>query len=245
MNQLKKEFRQISVAVINKVFTSNNGLFVPCVRALKKHTGGKRKTRRPDHECPMPTEIDINFLKELQYSRKEEEMKEFLNEKNSDMARKIEEARERGTLVECVCCYSDECLVEDMLPCESGHLFCKDCVQRASEVAIGDGKIHLNCLGHCDEEFALATLQKALKANTFSKWLRRIQIAEIEKADVDGLEQCPFCNFANIMESTPDENKIFKCQNPDCGKKFRIFLCDAKKSKRMPKSGRELTSKIK
>ena len=51
---------------------------------------------------------------------------------------------------------------------------------------IGDGKIHLNCLGHCDEEFALATLQKALKANTFSKWLRRIQIAEIEKADVDG-----------------------------------------------------------
>ena len=39
MNQLKKEFRQISVAVINKVFTSNNGLFVPCVRALKKHTG--------------------------------------------------------------------------------------------------------------------------------------------------------------------------------------------------------------
>ena len=105
MNQLKKEFRQISVAVINKVFTSNNGLFVPCVRALKKHTGGKRKTRRPDHECPMPTEIDINFLKELQYSRKEEEMKEFLNEKNSDMARKIEEARERGTLVECVCCY--------------------------------------------------------------------------------------------------------------------------------------------
>ena len=34
--------------------------------------------------------------------------------------------------------YSDECLVEDMLPCESGHLFCKDCVQRASEVAIGN-----------------------------------------------------------------------------------------------------------
>ena len=37
--QLKKEFRQISVNVINKVFNSNNGLFVPCVRVLKKYSG--------------------------------------------------------------------------------------------------------------------------------------------------------------------------------------------------------------
>lgn len=63
LNQLKKEFRHISVMVINKTFTANNGLFVPCLRDLKKYKGTTRKTRRPDHECPMPTEIDINFLK--------------------------------------------------------------------------------------------------------------------------------------------------------------------------------------
>ena len=33
-----------------------------------------------------------------------------------------------------------------------------------------------------------------------------------------GLEQCPFCPFATIMDTKPDENKIFICQNPDCGK---------------------------
>ena len=65
--------------VINKIFNAHNGLFVPCVRALKKYSGTKRKTRRPDHECPMPAEIDINFLKELQYSRKEDEVKNFIN----------------------------------------------------------------------------------------------------------------------------------------------------------------------
>ena len=138
MNQLKKEFRQISVAVINKVFTSNNGLFVPCVRALKKHTGGKRKTRRPDHECPMPTEIDINFLKELQYFQKGPEISRFLEEKSSILARKIEEARKNGFLMECGCCFDDECLVENMIRCVNGHQFCKECVQRASEVAIGN-----------------------------------------------------------------------------------------------------------
>ena len=91
-------------------------------------------------------------------------------------------------------------------------------VQRASEVAIGEGKHQLNCLGQCDEVFSLSILQKALKAATFSKWLSRIQLAELEKADIDGLEQCPFCNFANIMDTTPEENKVFVCQNPDCGK---------------------------
>ena len=166
----------------------------------------------------MPQEIDINFLKELQYSRKEDEVKQYIQQKESEYRRKIENAKESGTLVECTCCYSDECLEEDMLPCDGGHLFCRECVQRASEVAIGEGKHQLNCLGQCDEVFSLSILQKALKASTFSKWLGRIQLAELEKAEIDGLEQCPFCNFANIMDTSPEENKVFVCQNPDCGK---------------------------
>ena len=134
LNQLKKEFRQISVMVINKIFNTHNGLFVPCVRALKKYSGTKRKTRRPDHECPMPTEIDLNFLKEWQYSRKEEDVKKFINDQKEEHEKLVAEAKEAGNLMECVCCFNDECLVEDMLPCGGGHLFCKDCVQRASEV---------------------------------------------------------------------------------------------------------------
>ena len=58
----------------------------------------------------MPQEIDINFLKELQYSRKEDEVKQYIQQKESEYRRKIENAKESGTLVECTCCYSDECL---------------------------------------------------------------------------------------------------------------------------------------
>ncbi len=63
--QLKKDFRHISVNIINNVFKKNNGLFVPCSRALKKYVGAKksRRTRRPDHECHMPADIDLDFLK--------------------------------------------------------------------------------------------------------------------------------------------------------------------------------------
>ena len=76
----------------------------------------------------------------------------------------------------------------------------------------------MECLGQCDEAFSLSVLQKALKVNTFSKWLSRIQIKEIEKADIEGLEHCPFCPFATILDTPPEQNKLFACQNPDCGK---------------------------
>ncbi len=62
LTQLKKDFRFIAVHTIHKVYSKYNGLFVPCVRSLKRYPNS-RKSRRPDHECPMPEGIDINFLK--------------------------------------------------------------------------------------------------------------------------------------------------------------------------------------
>ena len=75
---------------------------------------------------------------QLQYFQKEVEIQRFLEEKASILARKIEEARKNGFLMECGCCFDDECLVENMVQCVGGHKFCKECVQRASEVAIGN-----------------------------------------------------------------------------------------------------------
>ena len=87
-------------------------------------------------------------------------------------------------------------------------MYCLECIQRGSEVAIGEGKTQLRCLGQCDQDFALSTLQLALKPHIFAKWTKKIQVDELEKAGIDGLEQCPFCPFATIMESTPEENKV-------------------------------------
>ena len=55
-------------------------------------------------------------------------------------------------------------------------MYCLECIQRGSEVAIGDGKTALSCLGQCDDTFELATLQQVLNANMFSKWLKKIQV---------------------------------------------------------------------
>ena len=34
---------------------------------------------------------------------------------------------------------------------------------------------------------------------------------------MQGLEECPFCQYTTIMDTTPEENKIFQCLHPDCG----------------------------
>jgi hypothetical protein len=38
------------------------------------------------------------------------------------------------------------------------------------------------------------------------------------QAGLEGLEQCPFCPFATIMDVPKEQNKIFNCLNPECGK---------------------------
>jgi len=77
-----------------------------------------------------------------------------------------------------------------------GHVYCKECIQRASEVAIGDGKTELKCLIHCESTFDLSTLQKALGAHTFSKWMKKIQLAEVEKVIVNA-------NYCRTVDNPP------------------------------------------
>ena len=73
-------------------------------------------------------------FQELQFSRIEKDVIAYRESLNEERKNKIEEARAKNSLMECQCCFSDDCLMEEMLPCKAGHLFCTDCVKRASEV---------------------------------------------------------------------------------------------------------------
>ena len=53
--------------------------------------------------------------------------------------------------------------------------------RRASIVAIGEGKTSLNCLQGCDQKIPLSSIQKTLDQKTFSKWVQRIQLAEVKQ----------------------------------------------------------------
>ena len=130
---------------------------------------------------------------------------------------KLQEAKSQGLLQECSCCYDDEVLIEDMLSCPKGHLFCKSCVRRSTEVVIGEAKAKFPCLtGDCETTFQLSVIQKSVSAKTYALVLRRIQEEELREAGIENLVTCPFCSYATIMEN-PDD-KVFKCLNPECMK---------------------------
>lgn len=80
---------------------------------------------------------------------------------------------------------------------------------------LSEGETHINCLIDCGSEFNLSVLQCILLPTKFSILLRKRQEAEVMAAGLEGLVSCPFCHFASIP---PQEDKVFKCFNPDCMK---------------------------
>lgn len=99
--------------------------------------------------------------------------------------------------------------------CEDGHLFCNACIVRGTELILGDGKAHVDCLLKCGSEFPLSVLQQVLPPTKFSILLCKRQEAEVMAAGLEGLVSCPFCHFASIP---PPEDRVFRCLNPNCMK---------------------------
>ena len=148
---------------------------------------------------------------------------DHIQRKKDAKQERFEQARDDGELQECVCCYEDTILLEDMLSCSEGHLFCSDCVRRSAEANIGDAKMKFPCLnGSCELEYYVGTLKKVLPTKSFSLMLRKRQEEEVRQADIEDLIVCPFCTFATIM--TNQQDKVLKCLNPECLKESCRFV---------------------
>lgn len=66
---------------------------------------------------------------------------DYLEAKNDSHKRRLEEARAKNELHNCLCCFADDVLPEEMLSCsEFAHSFCSVCVRRHAEevIALGD-----------------------------------------------------------------------------------------------------------
>ena len=212
---LKSEFRYHSINEIEKTFRKSKFLYMPAFKTLSAR-GNTRKTKRPDQEVKFPSEHSIEFLKEKKFIELEGDIKKEKDKRANERQLKIEDAKRLGHLQECLCCYSDDCLPEDMISCKGGHVYCRECIARGTDVAIGDGKTVIECLGHCKEEIGWQELQKVVAPNVLSKLLQRRQAEEVGAAEMDNMVSCPFCPYVTIMDN-PDD-KVLVCRNPECGR---------------------------
>ena len=133
-------------------------------------------------------------------------------------------------------CQSDSCfsclpLQEEMFQCSEGHLFCRECATRHAEIKLGDQsavrvQIALAYLADqsqvilcmdmsgCTSAFPESELSRLLAPKSCELYHRLQQAKELEQAALDGLESCPSCPYAAVIENI--EEKLFRCMSEAC-----------------------------
>ncbi|KAJ9125181.1 hypothetical protein QFC22_000135 [Naganishia vaughanmartiniae] len=151
-----------------------------------------------------------------------------------DHARSMVPATKDGD-AECSCCFGDDDLMF-MVQCAEGHNFCRDCIRKMTEVAVGDQTANVVCphTDGCEAKFYDRDLRKAMSVKLYNTYMGIIQRKELEEAGIEGLESCPYCNFALIIEN--QEERLFACQSDDCG---TVSCRKCRKHEHLPKTCEE------
>ena len=82
---------------------------------------------------------------------------------------------------------------------------------------LGELNFKIICMDQsgCKLSFPESELKRSLTPKLLLLYERIRQVKEIEMAELDGLEECPHCDFKIIIEN-PNE-RLFRCQNEECG----------------------------
>ncbi|KAG5292198.1 E3 ubiquitin-protein ligase RNF216 [Histoplasma ohiense] len=185
----------------------------------------RRRPGMPDKlELRSNISIDPGLFRELQAAREEQQKKEEKRQRERELA-ELEARNEaaciaQGDIMECQCCYTDT-PINRMVPCtgENIHFFCKECVRSTAKTQIGVMKYEVNCMdtSGCGAGFDRQILAEVLGKSLMNKLEQLQQRDEIAKAELEGLHDCPFCDFKAICPPV-EVDREFHCQNPECKK---------------------------
>ncbi|KAL5637480.1 hypothetical protein ACGC1H_004038 [Rhizoctonia solani] len=229
---IRVDFPTIPKDYITKKFFEKKSLYAPTYVALKedlkdgtkfvvkKSTKRTEKSRGKAKAPPQSEDFEMERIWLLQYL---------------DERAELEECEQNGTGLECGCCFGDYPF-SWMIQCPDAHLFCRDCARRSAEECIGNRKTELLCMDQsgCKLAFVESEIQRFLPEKSLELWHRIKQEKEIELAQIDGLETCPFCSYAVVIEN--EEERLFRCENSACS---MVSCRKCKKEDHLPKSCEE------
>ncbi|KAL2829279.1 hypothetical protein BDW59DRAFT_38650 [Aspergillus cavernicola] len=166
--------------------------------------------------------LDSSLTRELNAAKKEAATLEasVRKKRQKEEAEKAneEECTRTGNTIECQCCY-DEAPANRCVPCEGTnlHFFCFTCIRKSAETQIGLMKYEIKCFDFsgCQAIFARPHLKEVLGSSLMEKLDSLQQDDEVRKAGLDGLEDCPFCDFKAVLPPV-EEDREFRCENPSC-----------------------------
>ncbi|RXW25103.1 hypothetical protein EST38_g771 [Candolleomyces aberdarensis] len=122
-----------------------------------------------------------------------------------------EDLEDDGTFIECGCCFS-KFPFERMTQCPDAHLFCRSCLRAYASSQLGSQNVSLTCMhtSGCTLHFPESELSRLLPNKLLGLYNRLKQQKELKEANIDGLEECPFCDWACVMDVPPEQDKLFR-----------------------------------
>ena len=167
----------------------------------------------------------LQMINELQAAKQHMARQGFkhdkLKEKEEVEATNLEIHRASGSLVQCQCCFDDEVPMNRTVSCEGEtiHFYCFGCVTSHAESQIGMMQYEMKCMDTdgCTAPLSTGGVSQAVPLKTFDRLALNQQQAEISAAGIEGLEQCPSCDFKAICEPI-EQDCVFNCSNPECGR---------------------------
>lgn len=144
-----------------------------------------------------------------------------------------------GDFLECQCCFTDTPIVRST-QCTGtpSHSFCLDCAKGAALAQLELQRWKFPCMDSsgCDAEFSSSEKRRFLSNEALVRAERLQQQEELKNAGIEGLEDCPRCDYAEIYPPI-EENRIFECKNEACDMISVCRLC--RKEAHIPKSCEE------
>ncbi|EPS40224.1 hypothetical protein H072_5994 [Dactylellina haptotyla CBS 200.50] len=228
---LRNAFPFIPAQHIDRALYANQGCIFPTYKELahaEANQGvGYKKLLRPRRA--IPDYLITQAISEVRINQYAEFQEEFnaakkLYDKLTIKSRlgTIPQHGELGAgpadeeLFECQCCFG-EIPSAQLTQCLDGHIFCLECGRRNAETEIGRQRYKLLCMdgSGCRQEFSAKEIQRFCDTKMQDALERLEQRDVLQQAGIDGLSECPFCDFAAIVPPV-EEDREFRCLNPDC-----------------------------
>ncbi|KAK0499446.1 hypothetical protein EDD18DRAFT_852256 [Armillaria luteobubalina] len=237
IDQLTLDFPNMPKPYLRKLLHAKGGFYAPTyLHIVREQKRGAKLDYIPKKMLTRPrpvkgkgrAKVDAEFEREKTWLSRQD-----VKEK----AAVIEEEVPEGEGIECGCCFS-EYPFNKMVQCPDAHLFCSDCVTAYASTQLGAHDVNILCMDQsgCKHPFPESELRRLLSPKLMELYERVKQRKEIEAAGLDGLEECPFCEYKCVIEN-PDE-KLFRCGNEEtCG---AITCRSCKKVDHLPKSCKEM-----
>ncbi|KAF8816829.1 hypothetical protein BYT27DRAFT_6378489 [Phlegmacium glaucopus] len=130
-----------------------------------------------------------------------------------------DDGEDDGTSIECQCCFADYPFSQ-MVQCPEAHLFCSTCISTYAATRLGVHNSSLTCIhpSSCSLSFSPSELQRILPVKLYELYERLDQQKQIMQAGLEGLEECPFCEWKCVFDMSIEEQELFLCENEaECG----------------------------